>query len=258
MTFDFFNTSALAFGSKLTHAFTQLNNQLAMAQSNLDSLLDDQAIFDQYLNRNYQVPIPSRPDMACRVDEAFNFIRNCYGFNDITFSEDEGLTVDVTFFNSYTDRITHATGNTELTEGYAYVREATAANKPDRTIRFSEDEGLKGNDILLFKFRIQDGYLFTTNETGYTNMVPLDFTQYTGLSCTINNPIPYTAKGYECVAVRGAQNNLNVTINGTTVAYGNGNNNHRLVFLYLKPGDVVSGSGIDTRYNLYKVKYEMK
>lgn len=228
-----------------------------MAQDNLAGILDDQAIFNQYLNRNYQVPIPSRPDMACRVDEAFNFVRNCYGFNDITFSEDEGLTVDVTFFNDYTDRITHATGTTELTEGYAYVREAVAANKPDRTIRFSEEEGPSGNEILLFKFRVQDGYLFTSNETGYVNVVPLDFTQYTGLSCTINHPIPYTATGYECVAVRGAAQNLNVTINGTTVAYGNGHYNHRLIFLYLKPGDVVSGSGIDTRYNLYKVKYEM-
>lgn len=266
MTFDFFNTSALAFGSKLTSAFNQLNNKLSMAQDNLQNILDAQDIFNQYLNRNYQVPVPTRPDSACRVDEAFEVVNNAYSPNFITIKKEEtddknSLLVNLTFFNSNTNRITHATGETELLEGYAFVKETISATDPERTIRFSSLEGddkssntAQNGEILLFKFRIQDDLIYLSNETSYIEYTPYDFSQYTSLSIGDSVTLPYEAKGYECVAVRGALNNCSVKVNDTVVAAGNGNQNFRQVILYLKKGDKVDGS---TDGNNYKIKYNV-
>ena len=49
MTFDFFNTSDLAFGGKLTSAFKQLFNKCKQAEDNIDSVLEKQAIYSDYL-----------------------------------------------------------------------------------------------------------------------------------------------------------------------------------------------------------------
>ena len=54
MSFDFFNTSYLAFGSKLYAAFVTLENLIMEAEDNLEQVKSDQAIYDEYLNKNYQ------------------------------------------------------------------------------------------------------------------------------------------------------------------------------------------------------------
>lgn len=60
MTFDFFNTSNLAFGSKLTKAFNQLDRLCNEAEENIAKFLNQQSIFRDYVHRNYQVPVPTR------------------------------------------------------------------------------------------------------------------------------------------------------------------------------------------------------
>ena len=51
MSFDFFNTSLLAFGSKLYAAFVTLDALIREAESNVNQVISDQAIFNEYLNK---------------------------------------------------------------------------------------------------------------------------------------------------------------------------------------------------------------
>ena len=74
MTFEFFNTSSLAFGSKLTAAFKQLNNTMTYSLENIDRVLSDLDYYQQYIEKNYRVPSPTRPQMAVRTNEIFSVI----------------------------------------------------------------------------------------------------------------------------------------------------------------------------------------
>ena len=57
MTFNFFNTSRLAFGSKLTAAFKQLNNMMDNSLEAVDRALSDLDYYQQYINKNYRFPM---------------------------------------------------------------------------------------------------------------------------------------------------------------------------------------------------------
>lgn len=102
MTFDFFNTSNLAFGGKLTTAFKQLFNQVEQAQDNIDSVLERQAIYSQYLFKNYIVGQPTNGSNPCRTNEILNLIKdiNYIGDIEITFSGDNENTTDTLVVNA--------------------------------------------------------------------------------------------------------------------------------------------------------------
>ena len=67
MTFEFFNTSNLAFGSKLTSAFKTLDDMAQRSSNNINTLLSDLEFYEQYLDRNYRVPAPTTGTMAART-----------------------------------------------------------------------------------------------------------------------------------------------------------------------------------------------
>ena len=71
MAFDFFNTSNLAFGAKLTRAFKQLNDLLDAAEEHLTVVYGDLYIYGEYIDRNYLVPVPNRPDAACQAARTY-------------------------------------------------------------------------------------------------------------------------------------------------------------------------------------------
>ena len=66
MSFDYFNTSYLAFGQKLYSAFATLDSLAKEAKLNIDKIMTYQSLFDDYLNKNYSVPIPQNPESPCR------------------------------------------------------------------------------------------------------------------------------------------------------------------------------------------------
>lgn len=102
MTFDFFNTSNLAFGGKLTTAFKQLFNQVEQAKDNIDSVLERQAIYAEYLFKNYIVGQPTNGSNPCRTNEILNLVKgiNYIGDIDITFSGDNNNTSDTLVVNA--------------------------------------------------------------------------------------------------------------------------------------------------------------
>ena len=88
MTFDFFNTSDLAFGGKLTSAFKQLFNKCKQAEDNIDSVLEKQAIYSDYFFKNYIVGEPTNASSPCRTNEILNIIKNKKGNIFVILSND--------------------------------------------------------------------------------------------------------------------------------------------------------------------------
>ena len=88
MTFDFFNTSDLAFGGKLTSAFKQLFNKCKQAEDNIDSVLEKQAIYSDYFFKNYIVGEPTNASSPCRTNEILNIIKNKKGNISVVLSND--------------------------------------------------------------------------------------------------------------------------------------------------------------------------
>lgn len=88
MTFDFFNTSDLAFGGKLTSAFKQLFNKCKQAEENIDSVLEKQAIYSDYFFKNYIVGEPTNASNPCRTNEILNIIKNKKGNISVILNND--------------------------------------------------------------------------------------------------------------------------------------------------------------------------
>lgn len=246
MTFDFFNSSRLAFGSKITAAFNQLEKELDSALDNINSIFDDAAVYKDYINKNYVVPQPVRPTMAARVDEIYSVIDEMTVLKSIDFTNDS-LSIDLTYFNSAASRIIRATGSTTIKEGYAFITVPRSNNELDKTIRFSEDNEPERNEILLFEYRVDNNGKVNLkgNLMPIFRFYPQDATQYKSLTRNTTITLPYTATDYECVCVIGTTRYIEVFVNGIRTIRGSGssgydNKNHAI--LYLKPGDIVSGS----------------
>lgn len=253
MTFEFFNTSNLAFGSKLTKAFNQLDRLCKEAEDNIQKVLSQQDIFKDYVYRNYQVPAPTKGAAACRTNELFAviygevFIRNLFWDTD-----DNQLKVDVVRHDKSTNRVSAMSGKTSLKKGYAYSTYATSNAQMNREIRFSETQDAKSNEILLFGFFVDnDNSVTLTDSLDNLNLYPQDFTQYSNLSKGSTITLPYTAKTYECIVVTSNPGTLELIKNGTTIFKGEAGNTKSHVVLYLKPNDVLKG----TIGKAFKVNY---
>lgn len=135
MTYNFFNTSLLAFGKKLTSAFKSLNDLLKVAQDNVEQVLQDLRIFKPYGNKNYKVPTPSGGDRPCRTDELYNLINQPYYFEQFEY-KDGTLTISGIAFNRSTKRITSFVGSTEITAGSIYYPEAISNDTVGTNLRF--------------------------------------------------------------------------------------------------------------------------
>ena len=245
MTFDFFNTSNLAFGSKLTKAFNQLDRLCNEAEENIAKILDQQSIFKNYAYRNYQVPVPTKGTSACRTNELFSviygevFIRNL--FWDTSTNQ---LVVDIVKHDKSTNRVSAMSGKTKIRKGYAYCTYASSNTKMNQTIRFSEERESKSNEVFLFGFFIDenDNSVTLTDSLDNLNLYPQDFTQYSTLTKGSTITLPYTAKTYECVALTSNPDRVELYKNGTLIFSGTCWNTKTHIVLYLKPNDKLTGT----------------
>lgn len=252
MSFDFFNTSHLAFGSKLTAAFKRLEKLKNEAELNLKNVLEVQDIYKNYNERNYQIPVPATLDSPCRVDEVFQIIDAPFVIKRMERSGGR-LYVDILSFNKNTLRITCASGNTDLKEGSAYYEQSISNVATGRDIKFvSKTKTTTG--VKLFDFRIDNnGYICLENATDYIQTS--NYGQYASLSDGGNISLPYTASDYECVVVVGQQTDTEIRLNGTRIlGYWGSGQDKRFVVCYLRAGDRITGNASAA----FRVKYNVK
>lgn len=122
MSFDFFNTSNLAFGNKLTTAFKQLFNNLQQAEDNITNVLERQSIYNDFVFKNYIVGNPSTPTSPCRSNEILNIVKHadisspvkleCIGDNENT---SDILTINLNIYDTSTNIVTNILGSTNIT-----------------------------------------------------------------------------------------------------------------------------------------------
>lgn len=252
MSFDFFNSSNLAWGNKLSAAFNSLNNLADTALGNLVQVASDLEYYSQFLNRNYACPKPYRADMPARSNEIYDIV-NGLVLTDIEYSGDE-LYVFITKYNDSTGKITEAWGGTKLREGYAFVIPAASNNNPEREIRFSQSNIKEPNEILLFQFRLDsNNKIYLVGDVSELKVNPCDCTQYRSMSKGGEIALPYEAQDYEavCISTRyGAKGSI--TLNGQTIIKDDTTKNQEHAILYLKKGDKLNGSNISTAF---KIKY---
>ena len=255
MSFDFFNPSNLAFGSKLTAAFTQLNNLADAAEENLEKVRLIQETLGQYDRKNYIVPKPSKPVSPCRTNELFDLLNDVSVIiNRLEFTDNK-LYVDINMFNRTNNRITKGTGSTTLTKGHCYVKTATSNQKPNRELSFDKELRFDLGEEL-FQFEIDDsGNIILLGNLNNICCFPSNGNVYTSISkgenLSFTNGV-YTATNYECVCLVGYLNNIQVILNGRVILQGYGSKMKRHCILYLKPNDEIRGSiesGFRINYN---------
>lgn len=252
MSFDFFNNSHLAFGSKLTAAFKQLSKLKSEAELNLSNVLATQDVYKEYIARNYQVPVPAELGSPCRVDEVFQIIDAPFIVKRLEYKNSK-LYVDILTFNSTTLRITCASGETDLKEGSAYYEQSISNLVTGRDIKFvSKSKAETGTK--LFDFRIDNnGYICLENISEYIQSI--DYNNYSSLSKGSNISLPYTATDYECVVVVGENGQSETKLNDTTIlGYWGAWDCKRFVVVYMKAGDVLTGNASLA----FKVNYNVK
>lgn len=253
MTFDFFNTSNLAFGAKLTGAFTQLENLANAAESHLEIVDERSRIIDEYINRNYMVARPTNKERPCRTNEIFTLVDDIKFRIDRLEYTDSKIKVKVHIFTSNNSRITVAEGESELKEGFIFYTMAKSNSAVNTELKFVKDIK-EGTGNLLFEYRIDSSNIINIKGSDVANLglIPKDSSQYTSISKgeTIYEN-EYTAKDYECVCVVGNENNISIELNGEKILEGKGNRCLRHCIIYLKPDDRVSG----TFSKLFTIKY---
>lgn len=246
MSFDFFNTSHLAFGSKLTRAFKTLENLCDESERNMQNITNNLDYYSKFLNRNYRVAKPISPDSAAQAAQAYDLVNDAFVVNNISYDpEEEKVNVSFVYIDRDTDRITKASGSTTLKKGYAYYKESISNTTPESTIVFTEDENDSlGN--LAFKFRV-DKYDRLNLDLSANCVIPLtpkDCGHLSTVSYDGDVPSPYVADDYECVVCTanypGAYWGIRVTLNETELVNEESTylGNHSV--LYLKPGSKVT------------------
>lgn len=257
MSFDYFNNSMLAFGSKLTRAFKTLEKLHLEAVANIEQVIEDQAIFNEYIDRNYQVARPTRDESPVRTDEVFNILNDKELYiRRLEYSENK-LRVDLTLFNRSNNRITRLSGETSKKKGYVYFKSSISNQRPEGTLKFEDEPYLTDSD-LLFQYRIDNSNnINLIGDTSRLNIIPYDTSQYKSMSKgtkVATNSAKYTSKDYEAVMIIGEPNKIIVNLNGKWI-FGNkqnmGHGNIRHCILYLQPDDVITG----TYDRIFRINY---
>lgn len=256
MGFDFFNTSHLAFGSKLTQAFQELEKQASITEDSLRVVQEYLNLGNVYNNRNYRVAFPAELTSPVRTNELFDILDNCQSYIRELSYKDGTINVSVVLYDQLNNIVTNATGNTSnVLEGYCYVRKAGSNSKTDKDIQFLTKES-KSAGILLFRYRVDAyGRLQIKDINDCMIITPGDDTEYTTLVQSGEfSESSHKATEFEGVLIvhEGMQANQTI-LNGQQVYAGYAPNNRVPGILYLKPGDVLSKGRIS---NCIKFHYE--
>lgn len=244
MSFDFFNTSHLAFGSKLTQAFTELEKQLEFSKESIIRLQDYLDMVDSYTNRNYRAPVPSGETSPVRTNELFDIFndKSCY-IKDLYFNTNDNLVhVKLLLYDQTNNLFTAAAGTSSIKKGYCYVKKSISNNYPIQTLSFSKvQDSSKGT--MLFQYRVDNrNQLNLKNVNSIMLISAADDNEFRSVGFDGDISFPYTATDYECICAVGWTDNLYITLNNRVVCKGSGHKMQRHCILYLKPGDVVNGA----------------
>lgn len=207
--YDFFNTSYLAFGDKLTKVFRSLGLLLDDAEANLEIIDKQISYYNRYVNRNYKIATPISGDSPTRGADIFNALKVypvC--IKKLELNGNGGINIAINICNPTNNRITIATGNSgDMGMGYAILKQSQSNNNIEQTITFTTSKGnvdYSGQTIILFKFRVENGRL---NMSELYENLPLYASNYDnhyyGITLTDVGPNP-TATGYDTFIVRTA------------------------------------------------------
>lgn len=260
MSFDYFNTSNLAFGVKLTKAFMTLDTLYNEASANVAQVEKDQQIFNEYINRNYQVPRPTQLGNPCRSDELFNIVNDKEVYLSRLEYKDGTVYIEGVIFKRSTNRITKFTGSDTLEEAYVYYRVSNSNAKPDTELDFEEEE-VGDSDDLLLQYRIDsEGHINLIYDVSNLSLVPYDTSQYISMSkgeTLATNSEDFTSEDYQCVCIVGKENQLMVYLNDDWIMGNKESHNYvgkHNCILYIKPDDEITG----TYSKIFRVNYNTK
>lgn len=258
MPFEYFNNSHLAFGSKLTKAFRQLEKLCNDSERNMQSFAEIINYLGQYRNRNYRVAIPNSPDDAVRSDEIFDLVNDEIIIKDLSF-KDNKLNMAVNYFDRSTYRFTIGQGSTDLKEGYAFMSKSVSNSNPTSEIQFVSDKS-KGNGMLLLRYRVDasNNINIVYDEDALLTFKRGGIKHIRNLTLGEQITLPYTATDYEAILVEGIMAfdgpSVNIGTEGESIRIQTGGTNlKRYAMVYLKPGETLkpySETG-----NVWKVIY---
>lgn len=259
MSFDFFNNSNLAFGSKLTKVFTILDRLAEDAENNVDQISVLQSQFEQYLHKNYIAPRPISPESPCRTDEILALPNNSnFCIKDLSYDNISGnINISVMIFNKTNNRFTLLDGSSDIKEGFIRYKESVSNTSPQGTLVISEEEEDNRNLITICKYRVDnDGKINLKGDVSSLKLTPCDISQYTGMSkgkTLASNSAKYTSDDYQAVCVVGTNYRLIVNLNGKKIIGNTKDLRHckRHTIVYLKPKDVITG----TYSTIFKINY---
>lgn len=275
MSYNFFNTSNLAFGNKLTRAFLNLNKEASDAEDSCKLFLDRWEYYQGLMNKNYKVPRPADPDSPCRTDELYSLLSNKPIMIKQMKFVDNKLKVTLLKFNVNTDRITKLTGETELKEGYIFIQEAISNQNPNREIQFVKDP-INGVGEQLCQYRVDtDGVVNLIDDVSPLRLIPFDFTQYTSISYTetlksysiqedykrfdgkseyygTSSSFTYKVPEDMCIMAIGSQAGLRIRKNGEIFSRYGGYEQGHFVCFYAKKGDTYI---FDNCIKILRIKY---
>lgn len=261
MTYNYFNAGRLAFGKKITAAFNSLNELCNSAEEHVSGITESVKYYAQFANKNYLCPAPSSLTMPARTNEIFDVISGSLKWN--LNKVDDTITCSVIYFNNEIRRITRASGSSTMQEAYIIARFSSDLNNFETTLRFSEEDNPSMAEFTLFKYTVDDGKLFIS-EPGSDNVYQLvDVASYRSLSIGQVAIGSYTCNSRaECIFVRTTDESLGgyggpfeIKLNGEVIfSLGSGQITMPFICLYLKRGDVITGTNVG---RIYKVSYNL-
>lgn len=288
MTYDYFNTSYLAFGDKLKKAFKSLGSLLDNGYKKVDSLSTQLSFIGNYLDKNYQVTNPNSEDDPCNCDTIYKLLRNnpisnlIISPHGVTINESEefkGIQVSLVFFNPITDKLCTANGYSttstkEIKSGTCFLIPSVINNNFEGQILFfSKDETVivSANAIKLFDFDYitEEDNILLSNISEYIELKPglYDRAYSTGRIIDVtdkyyDNPLP----SRKMLLVKTVNTSGDITITVTfkgdsspTTMYSlhpntGGKWSNYVLPLYLNEGDRIDSSSKISK--VYEVIYE--
>lgn len=256
MSFDYFNVGALAYGKKISAAFNSLESLATDVDKSLAYIIDVIGYYDQYIGRNYIAPEPTRSDLPVRTNELFELIGRDYQFKTFNFNNGK---VNIEFYYTHPDThvFTVAKGSSSIKKGYCYFTPALWNANNEKTIRFSSKDDRTGNEILICRYSVLDDGVIQILTFGepLENCYPYDWSQVTdilpGQSVGTFIDGKYTAQAFECLVVKQLKpyrdyaedkDLQHVYLNGQEIMWDTSHQVCNFQVLYLKPGDVVTGT----------------
>lgn len=288
MSFDYFNTSYLAFGNKLKKAFTSLGGLLDNGYKKADSLSTQLSFIGNYLNKNYQVADPNSWDDPCNCKTIYKLLRNnpISNINILPYSivtdEPEGLKgiqVSLIFFNPITDKLCSVLGfsttdTKEITNGICFLLPSVINNNFNGQLLFfnkNENIVVPANAIKLFDFEYipEETNILLSNVSEYIELRSglYDRPYTTGRILDVTNKYYKTAlPSRKMLLVKTINTDSDVTIKVTfkgnsspTTVYSlhpsaGGKWSNYILPLYLNEGDIINSNSKISK--VYEVIYE--